>query len=358
MVALDGVSPFELSIFCEVFGVDRSAHGLPTYDFAVTTPDPTRPVQTDAGLSMLVPHGLDRLAEADVVALAPSKPWGLPYDPVLLQALRDAIDRGSRVLSVCTAAFGLAAAGLLDDRRATTHWMHAAQLSRMYPRITVDPGVLYVDEDPVMTSAGTAAGIDLCLHLVRKEQGASVANSIARYMVVPPHRAGGQAQFVETPVAAARPNSTLAPVLDWVVEHLNDDLSVAVMASRAHMSSRTFIRRFRAVTGTTPYAWVLQQRLLLAERLLEERHDLSMDGVAAQAGFGIASVMRHHFIRERGIPPSAYRQTFAAAATRAGHDRGDHRSGSAGAELGTRPHATRIHVSGSATSGAAPVRSR
>lgn len=309
-VALDGVSPFELSIFCEVFGVDRTERGLPAYDFAVATPDPSRPVPTSTGLGMVVPHGLDRLADADVVALAPSKPWNREYSPELLQALRDTVDRGARVMSVCSAAFALAEAGLLDDRRATTHWVYADELAARYPLVEVDPNVLYVDEGSVLTSAGTAAGIDLCLHLVRQEQGPAVANALARYMVVSPHRAGGQAQYVETPVPPAAPGSTLSHVLDWALSDLTQELSVDVLARRAHMSERTFARRFRAATGATPYAWVLQQRLLLAEQLLEGRHDLSIEQVAARAGFGVASAMRHHFVRERGVSPLAYRQAF------------------------------------------------
>jgi transcriptional regulator GlxA family with amidase domain len=309
-VALEGVSPFELSIFSEVFGIDRTDRGLPAYDFAVATLDPRRPVRTAGGFDMVVRHGLDRLADADVVAVAPSKPWHREYPPELLEALRATVDRGARVLSVCSASFALAAAGLLDGRRATTHWAYTSELAARYPAVDVDPGVLYVDDDPVMTSAGTAAGIDLCLHLVRKTEGASVANGLARLMVVPPHRAGGQAQFVDTPVPPPRPGSTLGPLLEWATEHLSEELSVDTLARRAHMSERTFTRRFRAATGTTPYAWVLQQRLLLAERLLESRPDLSMEEVAARAGFGVAAGMRHHFVRERGTPPSAYRQTF------------------------------------------------
>lgn len=315
VVAPDGVSPFELSIYYEVFGINRSSRDLPAYDFAFVTPDPSRPVRTSAGLTMNVEHGLDRLADADVVAVAPAKPWDRPYPDVLLQSLCDAVARGTRVMSVCSAAFAVAEAGLLDGRRATTHWMFAAELARRYPQVDVDPGVLYVDADPVLTSAGTAAGIDLCLHLVRKEQGAAVANAIARYMVVSPHRSGGQAQYVETPVVAARPDTPISAVLDWALEHLNEDLSVDLLAQRAHVSNRTFVRHFRSATGSTPYAWVLQQRLLLAERLLEGRHDLSMEGVAAQAGFGAASVMRHHFVRERGISPIAYRQAFLSDST-------------------------------------------
>ncbi len=312
VVALDGVSPFELSIFSEVFGVDRTDRGLPRYDFAIATLDPRRVIRTSGGFDMLVRDGLERLEEADVVAVAPSKPYEREYEPEVLEALRRTVDRGGRVLSVCSSAFALAAAGLLDGKRATTHWMHAPLMAERFPQVQVDPDVLYVDEDPVFTSAGTAAGIDLCLHLVRKEQGAEVANALARSMVVAPHRSGGQAQFVATPVPEPRPGSTLAPVLEWATAHLAEELTVELLAARAHMSERTFTRRFRSVTGTTPYAWVLQQRLLLAEQLLEGRPDLSMEEVASRSGFGTAAAMRHHFVRERGTPPSAYRRTFRA----------------------------------------------
>lgn len=310
VVALDGVSPFELAIFSEVFGIDRTERGLPSYDFAVTTLDPRRVVRTTGGFDMLVRDGLDRLEEADVVAVAPSKPWDRVYEPAVLEALQRAVERGARVMSVCSSAFALAQAGLLDGRRATTHWMYASNLAELYPAVDVDPDVLYVDADPVLTSAGTAAGIDLCLHLIRKEQGAEVANAFARAMVVAPHRSGGQAQFVTTPVPDPKPGSTLGPLLEWALEHLAEELTVEQLAQRVHMSERTFTRRFRSVTGMTPYAWVLQQRLLLAEQLLEGRCDLSMEEVAARSGFGTAAAMRHHFVRERGTPPSTYRRTF------------------------------------------------
>ena len=314
VVVLDGVAPFEFATYCESFGLDRSAQGLPTYEFSVATLDPSRPVTTKAGFSITVPHGLERLESADLVAVAPSAPYDREWPDEVLQALRDAVDRGSRVMSLCSAAFVLAAAGLLDGRRATTHWMYADDLARLYPAVDVDPDVLYVDDDPILTSAGTSAGIDLCLHLMRKEHGAAVANAVARRMVVPPHRDGGQAQYIETPVPEPRAGEELGEVLDWAVEHLAEELTVDRLAARALMSPRTFSRRFRAVTGTTPYAWVLRQRLLLAQRLLEDRDDLSVDDVAALAGFGAAAALRHHFARERGTSPQAYRRAFRTGA--------------------------------------------
>jgi transcriptional regulator GlxA family with amidase domain len=313
VIATDDVSPFELSIYLEVFGVDRSARGLPRYSFDLVTLDPSRPVASSAGVSLNVRHGLERTSSANLVALAPSKPWDREYPPEVLQCLRDAVTRGAKVMSICTAAFGLAAAGLLDNRAATTHWMYADNLADRFPRVRVNPAVLYVDEDPVLTSAGTASGIDACLHQIRKAQGSAVANAIARCMVVPPHRTGGQSQFVDSPVPTVDTRDTLAPLLEWVQANLQQDLSIAALASRAHMSPRTFIRRFRAATGTTPFTWVLQQRILMAESLLEERFDLSVERVAELSGFGSAAVLRHHFVRERGVPPLAYRRAFVSS---------------------------------------------
>lgn len=308
VAACDGVAPFELGVLCEVFGLDRTAQGLPGYDFAVCAVDPP-PLRTKAGFLIDTPHGVDRLAEADLVAVVA---WSGATDEVpeaLRQALRDAVARGARVMSVCSGAFALAAAGLLDGRRATTHWMYADELARRYPRVTVDPGVLYVDEGPVLTSAGTAAGIDLCLHVVRQEQGATVANAIARRMVVPPHRDGGQAQYVEAPVPAPRRADELGGVLAYAVAHLDRPLSVDELAARALMSPRTFTRRFRAVTRTTPHRWVLGQRILHAQRLLEQG-ELSVEQVARRCGFGSAATLRAQFARWRSTSPRAYRHTF------------------------------------------------
>jgi transcriptional regulator GlxA family with amidase domain len=212
------------------------------------------------------------------------------------------------VLSVCSGAFVLAQAGLLDDRACTTHWMYTDELSQRFPRAKVDPDVLYVDDGVVLTSAGTAAGIDLCLHLMREEYGAAVANAVARRMVIPPHRDGGQAQFVETPVPL-RSVDTLEDVLTWMSGHLDQDMTIEALAARALMSPRTFARRFRAETGTTPYHWITGQRVMLAQRMLEET-DETIDLIAERAGFGTAAVLRHHFSRWRGTSPQGYRRTF------------------------------------------------
>ncbi len=309
----DGVSVFELGVVCEVFGLDRSDAGLPSYDFAVCAAEPG-PLRSSGGFLVEPAYGLDRLATADLVAVPHWRSLDEQPPPALLDALRAVVDRGGRVMSVCSGAFVLAAAGLLDGRRATTHWRYAAALAARYPAIDVDPNVLYVDAGPVLTSAGTAAGIDLCLHLVREEHGPAVANAVARRMVVPPHREGGQAQYVEAPVPAPH-RDDLGDALAWAVEHLDQPLSVEALAAHALMSPRTFARRFRSATGTTPYAWLLHQRTLLAQRLLEAGH--GVEEVARRSGFGSAATLREHFARARGTSPSAYRRTFAGASARA-----------------------------------------
>jgi transcriptional regulator GlxA family with amidase domain len=304
-------APFELGVLCEVFGTDRSATGLPRYEFSVVAAEPG-PIQTHSGFALLLPEDLTPLEGADLIALPAAGSVGRDYPPALLAALRRAVDRGARVLSLCSGAFMLGAAGLLDGRRCTTHWMYAEALQAAYPLAQVDPEVLYVDAGPVLTSAGTAAGIDLCLHVVREEHGARVANAVARRMVVPPHRDGGQAQFVETPVPASHAD-TLEELLEWLAAHLDEVHTVEGLARRAHMSPRTFARRFRAETGTTPFAWITGQRVLLAQRLLEDT-DETLDAIAARTGFGTASVLRHHFLRWRSTTPQAYRRTFRSRA--------------------------------------------
>jgi transcriptional regulator GlxA family with amidase domain len=304
-VALDGVAPFELGVLCEAFGVDRSDQGLPTMDFDLC--GPFRQVTTSMGFSLVLEHGLERLHSADLIGV-PAMPRNDAYPAELLEALRAAVDRGARVLSVCSGAFVLGAAGLLDGRRCTTHWMHSAELAARFPEAKVDPGVLYIDDDPIITSAGTAAGLDACLHIWRKEFGADVAATIARRMVVPPHRDGGQAQFIEAPIRAT-PARTLSTVVDYMTAHLDQDLTVDDLATLANMSPRTFARRFRAETGTTPYEWLLTARLAAAQRMLERGDDV-VETVAARAGFGTAAAMRHHFAKRLGTTPQAYRAAF------------------------------------------------
>jgi transcriptional regulator GlxA family with amidase domain len=312
-VVFPNMAPFELSVPCEVFGLDRSELVDPWYEFFVaSTCD--GPISTGVGFTISTPYRIADLARADTIIIpADYKGGGVPE--ALLEALRAAVRRGARVMSFCTGAFVLAEAGLLDGRCATTHWMHADELARRYPSVRVDPRVLYVDAgDGIYTSAGTAAGIDLCLHIVRLDHGAEVANAVARRMVVPPHRDGGQAQFVDLPVPVRADDDPIGRVLGWMLEHLEDQTSVDELAARAHMSPRTFARRFRAVTGTTPHQWLLSQRILFAQRMLETGDD-PIERIASRAGFGSAANLRHHFAREVSASPLAYRRTFRSSTT-------------------------------------------
>src|SRR3954454_24794156 len=307
-LVLDGLAVFEFGVICEVFGIDRSADGVPNFDFKVCGPEPGKPLRTSVGATITPDCGLDSLAGADLVAIpAISSQYG-GYLSEALEAVRKAADSGSIILTVCSGAFVAGAAGLLDGRPCTTHWMHADDLARMYPTAKVDRNVLFVDDGNLITSAGTAAGIDACLHLVRRELGSEVAAMIARRMVVPPQREGGQRQYVESPDPQVG-SDTLQPVLEWALEHLDQDLSVAALARRAMMSERTFARRFRAETGSTPYHWVTGQRVLLARRMLEST-TASVEQVAARCGLGTAAILRHHFTRVVGTSPQAYRRSF------------------------------------------------
>ncbi len=303
----DGTTPFELGALCEAFGLDRTADGVPALEFAVCSIRPG-PVRTSLDLDVVVHHGIERAREADLIAVGGHSATPGQTPPEIVEALQDAVARGARVLSACSGAFALGDAGLLDGRRCTTHWIHAAALAEGFPLARVDPNVLYVDSDPIITSAGTAAALDACLHLYRSDFGTEVASQVARRMVVPPLREGGQAQFVRTPVPEVSAR-TLTPVIDWARRHLAGDLSVPTLARHAAMSPRTFARRFRDETGTTPHRWVLAERLHLAEHLLETT-DAPVEEISRKVGFGPASVLRHHFVRSRHTTPSAYRATF------------------------------------------------
>ncbi|WP_405587335.1 GlxA family transcriptional regulator [Streptomyces sp. NBC_01190] len=308
VLLLEGVHPFELGLLCEVFGLDRSEQGLPVYDFAAVSAEGPL-LTTHAGFGVAAAEDLDRLAEADLVAVpAADTRVDRPFPPEALKALSRAAERGAWVLSVCSGVFVLGAAGLLDGRRCAAHWRHTELLSARHPLALVEPDVLYVEDRGVITSAGSAAGIDACLHLVRREQGTEVANGIARRMVVPPHREGGQAQYVDRPLPRGT-SDTVIGVLSWMERHLDRELTVEELAARAHMSPRTFARRFQQETGTTPYRWLLGQRVLLARELLEGT-DSTVDTIAVRAGFGNAATMRHHFARWTGTTPQAYRRTF------------------------------------------------
>jgi len=270
------------------------------------------PVATTSDVALVANHGLEALARADTVVVPGFGREAWPPPEAALGALRAAHARGARVVSICTGAFALAAAGLLDGRRATTHWRYANALAQAFPAISVEPDVLYVDEGDILTSAGVAAGIDLCLHLVRHDHGAEAANAVARRIVVAPHRGGGQAQFIERPVAP-RADQSLDATRAWALEQLDRPLTVAQLAAHAHTSPRTFARRFRAETGTTPLRWLHAQRIEHARRLLE-RDDLPIEHVAQRCGFGSAAALREHFRRATATTPSAYRRAFGAAA--------------------------------------------
>jgi AraC family transcriptional activator FtrA len=295
------VVAFDLAIPAQVFGKEAR------YSWTVCAPA-AGPVPTETGFDVVVAHGLEALARADTVIVPGIGDQAWPIPDAALDALRAAAARGARVASICTGAFVLAAAGLLDGRRATTHWQYAGQLARAFPRVTVDPDVLYVDEGDVLTSAGVAAGVDLCLHLVRRDFGAEAANAIARRMVVAAHRDGGQAQFVERPLPS-EPHGGLAATRAWMEERLAEPLTVEAMARHAGYSPRSFARRFRAETGTTPLQWLIARRVAEAQRQLE-LSDAPIEQVAARCGFGGAVALRQHFGRVVGAPPSAYRRTF------------------------------------------------
>ncbi len=309
-LVLDGLAVFEFGVICEVFGIDRSADGVPNFDFKVCGPRAGVPLRTSVGATITPDHGLEDLVGADLVAIPAI--GSAEYLPEALDAIRRAAASGSIILTVCSGAFVAGAAGLLDGRPCTTHWMHADELAARYPTAKVDRNVLFVDDGNLITSAGTAAGIDACLHLVRRELGSEITNKIARRMVVPPQRDGGQRQYIDQPIPV-RCSERFAPHLDWILANLDKPHTVTSLARRAHMSGRTFARRFVEETGRTPMQWVTDQRVLFARRLLEET-ELDIDSIAEQAGFGNATLLRHHFRRIIGVTPSDYRRRFASAA--------------------------------------------
>jgi transcriptional regulator GlxA family with amidase domain len=303
----DGVAPFEFGVLCEAFGLDRRDDGIPHLDFGVCAPAPG-PVGFNLGFSLNVEHGLERLESADLIGI-PAMRRDTPLPEGVRDALLRAHGRGARLLSVCSGAFALGEVGLLDGIECTTHWRYTDELAARYPEAKVVPEVLYVDSGQVVTSAGTAAGIDAALHIWRQEHGAQIASLIARRMVVPPQRDGGQAQFIERAVPEIA-SDTMAPLLGWIVENLDQPLDVDSLARRSLMSPRTFARRFKAETGATPHSWVTGQRVLRAEQLLETT-DRSVEWIADEVGFGNAATLRHHFTRVRGLSPQAYRRRFA-----------------------------------------------
>lgn len=304
LAVTDGMLHYELSVAAEIFGSDLTHVVDPWYDFSLCGSGPVH-----VGRFRLEPdHGLDHLAHADTVIVPGWADTDLDPPAELVEAVRAAHAAGARVASLCTGAFVLGAAGLLDGRRATTHWAHTQELARRHPSAAVDPDVLYVDNGDVLTSAGKAAAMDLCLHLVRLDHGSANANKIARRLVVPPHRDGGQAQFIATPLPA--PGShPLGELLPWALERLDQPLTVEHLARQARMSSRHLGRHFKHLTGTTPLQWLHAQRIRHAQELLETT-DATVDTIAAATGMGTATTLRRHFHRSVGVPPDTYRRTF------------------------------------------------
>jgi transcriptional regulator GlxA family with amidase domain len=297
-----GVNPFDFAVSCEVFGLRRPELGVEWYEHRLA--GVVRPLLVNGGWTVDPPFGLEALDDADTV-IVPACPHQPPK--AMIDALRAAYDRGARMVSFCGGAFALAAAGILDGRAATTHWMDTADLAQRYPAVRVEPDVLYVDEGQVLTSAGTASGIDLALHIVRLDYGPDIANQVARRMVTAAHRDGGQSQFAFTPVPTSPFDNALSPVMDWMFEHLDEPVTVRQLARLAAMSPRTFARRFGEATGTTPMRWLTHQRILRAQDLLEAT-SLPVEVIASRVGLGTAVNLRQHFRRETSLTPAAYRR--------------------------------------------------
>lgn len=301
---------FESSIPLSVFGIDRQDAGVPRYRLLVSAGE-DGPLRTTGGLELTAPQGLEALARAGTVVVPAWRSITSPPPAAALDALRRAHEEGARIVGLCTGAFVLAAAGLLDGRPATTHWMYAPTLAKRYPSVHVDPRELFVDDGDVLTSAGTAAGIDLCLHIVRTDHGSEAAGALARRLVVPPRRAGGQERYLDRSLPEEIGADPLAEVVAWALEHLHEQFDVETLAARAYMSRRTFDRRFRSLTGSAPLQWLITQRVLQAQRLLETS-DYSVDEVAGRCGFRSPVALRGHFRRQLGSSPAAYRAAYRA----------------------------------------------
>lgn len=304
----DGISVFEVGCVTEVFALPRPELDVPWYTFQACA-ETTGPMRALGGFGLLAEHDMGQFAAADTVIVTAVPNVRGEVSRELVRALREAYERGARVVSICSGAFALAEAGLLDGLRATTHWRYAEIFAARYPKVHLDPDVLYVDEGRVLTSAGSAAGLDLCLHLVRQDHGSAVANAVARRLVLPPHREGGQAQFIEAAVRPVPEDDGVARSLDWALENLAQPISVAQMADVARMSSRSYIRHFSRATGTSPLRWLVNQRLAAARAMLETG-DAPIEQVGAAVGFADSATFRHHFTRAVGTAPSAYRRTF------------------------------------------------
>lgn len=311
VVVAEAVSPFELGVACEVFGTDRAADGIDGWEFAVCSPG-AAPVRSWSGFELGGLSTLDFAAAADLLIVPTCAPRSAPPPEPVLDVLRAASGRGAWVAGFCAGVFSLGYAGLLDDRACTVHWAYESEFRAHFPAARLDPSALYVDDGGVLTSAGTVAAVDLCLHLVRRLRGVGAATALARRMVASPHRTGGQAQFVQAPLpaASAREDTELAEVLEWIERMLDRPITVAELARRAGLGERTFLRRFTAATGTTPHRWLTERRLDRAQALLESG-DLPIDDIAAACGYASAAALRHQFARLRGTSPTEYRRTFA-----------------------------------------------
>ncbi|MBD8890318.1 transcriptional regulator FtrA [Roseibium litorale] len=308
-LAYDGLCMFEFGIAVEVFGLPRPEMGADWYRFAIAPADAGE-IRSTAGLRLAVDGGLELLEQADIIIIPGWRGADAPVPEGLCAALREAHKRGARLLTICSGVFVLAATGLLEGLRVTTHWRYTDGLQERYPQLTVIPDVLYVDEGQILTSAGSAAGIDLCLHLIRQDRGPDAANSVARRLVMPAHREGGQAQFIDAPVPRYDEGARLGPVLDLMRKDLSGAHRIRDLALASGMSTRTFLRRFEAATGTTPARWLLSERLHRAKDLLESTHT-GIGEIASLCGFGSATNLRHHFRKMVGITPTAYRSSFA-----------------------------------------------
>lgn len=314
ILAYDRMSGFESGLAAEIFGMTELSEafsaGIARPWYTVRLCAETPEIGMIGGATLRTPYGLSDLAAADTVIIPSVRDVNVPPSPELLEAIRAAHDRGARLVSICSGAFALAAAGVLDGRSATTHWIYADLLRTRHPLVTVDPAPLYVDEGSVLTSAGCAAGLDLCLHLVRSDHGAKVANDVARRLVVAPHRAGGQAQFVDSPVPEPTTDGRIAASMEWALEHLDRAITLDEMAARSSMSRRTYLRQFASATGTTPIKWLIEQRIQASLALLESS-SLSIEQIATRVGFESPVTYRHHFGRSVKTTPSDYRNCFA-----------------------------------------------
>jgi AraC family transcriptional activator FtrA len=308
------MTAFELGIVTEVFGLPRPELDVTWYDLTICADRPG-PLPMVGGAALTTPYGLDAFAAAQTVIVPGVPDVHTDPSPDLLAALRLAHQRGARLVSICSGAFALAGAGLLDGRPATTHWRYAGLLQQRYPLVRVDADVLYIDDGDVLTSAGSAAGLDLCVHLVRRDFGPTVANAVARRLVVPPHRDGGQAQFIEAPVPAELDDDRIARSMSWALAHLAEPLTVAALSRQAHMSVRSYLRHFARCSGTSPIRWLVAQRVQASLPLLEMT-GAPVEEVAVRVGFESPTTFRHHFTRAMRTSPSAYRRSFRGSAGR------------------------------------------